>query len=133
MESQAKVLSTIQRHLSTWKPLGRIFSQSMTVSFGAQTPRWPLQGCSTTSTSQPNVSLLPLDEVAFLVRAVDPDQLEPRKTAAQWLQEVFAALVIQETGLMHQHMEDQTQGVDEHVPFTPFHFLATVIPASPPF
>ena len=74
----------------------------------------------------------PLDEVAFLVRAVDPDQLEPRKTAAQWLQEVFAALVILKTGLMHQHMEDQTQGVDEHVPFPPFHFLATVIPASPP-
>src|SRR6266849_1820121 len=58
----------------------------------------------------------PRDEAAFLVGAVDPDQLEPRKAAFEWLQEVFAALVIQDTSLMHQHVEDQTQGVNEHMP-----------------
>ncbi len=75
----------------------------------------------------------PLDEATFLVRAVYPDQLEPRKAAFKGLQEGFSALVIQETGLMHQHVEDQTQGVDEHMPLAPFHFLTAVVAASPPF
>jgi hypothetical protein len=75
----------------------------------------------------------PLDEAAFLVGAVDPDQLEPRKAAFEWLQEVFSALVIQDTSLMHQHVEDQTQGVDEHMALAPFDFFAPVIAASPPF
>src|SRR5215470_18981713 len=51
------VFSTIHLHFKTWKPLGRICSQSMTASFRAQTPRRPLQGCSTISTSQPSFSL----------------------------------------------------------------------------
>ncbi len=75
----------------------------------------------------------PLDETTFLVRAVYPDQLEPRKAAFEGLQEGFSALVLLDTGLMHQHVEDQTQGVDEQMPLAPFHFLPAVIPAIPPF
>jgi hypothetical protein len=75
----------------------------------------------------------PLHKATFLVRTVDPDQLEPRKAAFEQLQEVFAACVIQKTSLMYQDVEDQTQGVDEDMPLAPFDFLAAVIPASPPF
>src|SRR5260370_42169749 len=55
-ESQANVLSTIHRHLSTWNALGRIFSHSTSIPSFTQTPRKPLHGCSTICTSQPSVS-----------------------------------------------------------------------------
>ncbi len=105
----------------------------MTVSFGVQTPRWPVQGCSTASTSQPNVSLTHESVVTFLVRTVDPDQLESGKAASQRFQEEFAACRILDLGLLDQHLQDQARGIHEEMPLAPFHFLAAVIPASPPF
>jgi hypothetical protein len=69
----------------------------------------------------------------FLYATHGPDQLEPRKAALEWLQEVFAALMILNAGLMDEHVEDHPRSVDEQVPFAPFHFLAAVIAASPPF
>src|SRR5713101_2009104 len=75
----------------------------------------------------------PLDEAAFLVRTVGPDQLESRKAAVERLQEVFSAFVILNTGLMHEHVQDHPRGIDEQMPLAPFHFLPAVIPASPPF
>jgi hypothetical protein len=100
---------------------------------GAQTPRRPLQGCSTISTTQPSVSLTHSTKPPFLYATHGPDQLEPRKAALEWLQEVFAALMILNAGLMDEHVEDHPRSVDEQVPFAPFHFLAAVIAASPPF
>ncbi len=40
--------------------------------------------------------------------------------------------MILKTSLVHQDVEDQTQGINEDVPLPPFHFLSAVIPASPP-
>jgi hypothetical protein len=127
------VFSTIHRHFNTWKPLGRTFSQSMTTSFGVQTPRWPQKAMLYHLHLPPERLFDPRDEAAFLVRAIGPNQLEPWEAPFKWLQEGFSTLVILDTGLMHQHVEDQTQGVDEQMPLVPFHFLPTVIPASPPF
>jgi hypothetical protein len=41
--------------------------------------------------------------------------------------------MILDIGLMHQHVEDHARGIHEDMPLAPFHFLAAVIPASPPF
>jgi len=46
----------------------------------------------------------PLEETAFLVGAIGPDQLESRQAAFEWLQEVFATLVILDVGLMDEHV-----------------------------
>ncbi len=77
--------------------------------------------------------LHPLNEATFLVRTVDPDQLESGKAASQRFQEEFAACVILDIGLMHQHVQDHARGIDEDMPLAPFDFLPTVIPARPPF
>ena len=74
----------------------------------------------------------PLDETTFLVRAIGPNQLESRQAAFEWLQEVFAALVILDAGLMDEYVQDHPRSVDEQVPLAPFHPLAAVIAASPP-
>jgi hypothetical protein len=132
VESQANVRSTIQRHFKTWKPLGRICSQSMIASLGAHTYRRPLQGCSTISTSHPSVALFPRLKAAFLVRTVGPDELQSGEAALERLQEMLAALLILDVGLMHQHVQDQAQSVDEQMPLAPFHPLAAIIAAPPP-
>jgi len=77
--------------------------------------------------------LHPLHEVAFLVRAIDPDQPESGKAASQRFQEELAARMILDIGLVYQYVQDHTRGVHEDMPLTPFDFFAAVIPASPPF
>lgn len=69
----------------------------------------------------------------FLYATHNPDQLEARKAAFERLQEGFPTLMILKTSLVHQDVEDQTQGINEDVPLPPFHFLSAVIPARPPF
>ncbi len=98
------VFSTIQRHLRTWKPLGRIFSQSITASLGAQTPRRPLQGCSTISTSQPSVALTHSTKPPFLYATHGPNELEPREATLERPEQLFATVMILDIGLMHQHL-----------------------------
>ena len=75
----------------------------------------------------------PRDEAAFLVRAVGPDQLESREAALQWLQEMLAALVILDIGLVDQYVQDQPQRIDEQMPLVPFHFLPAVVATITPF
>jgi hypothetical protein len=41
--------------------------------------------------------------------------------------------MILDIGLMYQHLQDHACGIHEDMPLAPFHFLAAVIPASPPF
>ena len=133
MESQAKVLSTIQRHFNTWKPKGANLLRIDDC----------VLGCPNATLASPGVLhrlhlpakrlFDPLHEAAFLVRTVDPDQLEPGKAASQWSQQEFAAGMILDIGLMHQHVQDHAGSIDEDMPLAPFHFLAAVIAASPPF
>jgi hypothetical protein len=133
VESQAKGRSTIQRHVSTWKPLGRILSPSRTVSLGAHTPHWLLQGVFHHLHPPPEDLCGPFEEATFLRRAVGPYQREPRNAATQWLQKVCATLLILTTSFLHSHAQDHLQGLDEDVPRAPVDVLSAVISASPPF
>jgi hypothetical protein len=99
---------------------------------GAQTPRRPLQGCSTISTFQPSTSLTHEGVATLLVRTIGPDQLEPRKASLEWPEQFFAAVMILNVGLVHQHAHDQPGGIDEQVPDASFHALAAVVAAPPP-
>ncbi len=75
----------------------------------------------------------PLDEAALLVRTIGPDQLEPRKAALERPEELFAAVMILNVGLVHQHTHDQPGGIDKQMPLATFHALAAVVAAPPPF
>jgi len=66
-------------------------------SLGAQTPRNPLHGCSTISTSQPSVSLSLRDETALAVRIISPDVLKPGKAPLEGFQAESLFSVSRET------------------------------------
>ena len=75
----------------------------------------------------------PLDEAALLVRAIGPDQLEPREAPLERPEELFAPVMILDVGFMHEQMQDHPSGIDEQVPLAPFHAFAPVKAARPPF
>jgi len=133
VESQAKVRSTIQRHFNTWKPLGRIFSQSRMASLrhpdaSQAAPRvlddlyLPAEGF-----------LDPLNKATLVVRTVRPDQLESRKAALERFQEVFATRMILDVGLVDEDVQDQPICIDEQMPLATFDFFAPIVAAKPPF
>jgi hypothetical protein len=81
----------------------------------------------------PERFLDPLDEATLVVRAVSPDVFESWKAPSERSQEMFSSLLILDIGLMDQHLQDQTHGINEQMSLAPFDFLAAVITANPPF
>jgi len=75
----------------------------------------------------------PLDEAALLVRTVRPDEPETGQAAFQRPQQVFAAVMILNVGFVYQHAHDQPGRIDEQMPLAPFHALAAIVAARPPF
>jgi hypothetical protein len=58
----------------------------------------------------------PLDEATLLVRTIRPDETQTGKAALQRGEQGFAALMILDVGLVHQHAHDQPEGIDEQMP-----------------
>lgn len=75
----------------------------------------------------------PLDEAAFLVGAIRPDELESRQAVCEGFQQQFAALMILDIGLMHQHLQEQPIGVDKQVALASFDLFPIIVAARPPF
>ena len=75
----------------------------------------------------------PLDEAALLVRTIGPNELEPREATLERPEQLFATVMILDIGLMHQHAHDQPGGIHEQMPLAPFHALAAIVAAPPPF
>jgi hypothetical protein len=105
----------------------------MTASLGAQTPRKPLQGCSTISTSHPSVALTHSPKPSFLYSVICPDQLETRKGPWKRRKEALAAAVVLDVGFMDEHVQDQPIRIDEEVALAAFDLFAPIVAASPPF
>lgn len=75
----------------------------------------------------------PFDEATLAVGTISPDEFESWKASLKRLQEQFSPFLILNIGLMDQHLQDQTHRIYKYMSFAPFHFLAAVIPTSPPF
>jgi hypothetical protein len=75
----------------------------------------------------------PLHKATLVVRTVRPDQLEARKAALKRLQEVFAARMILDVGLVDKDVQNQPIGVDEQMPLATFDLFAPIVAAKPPF
>ncbi len=75
----------------------------------------------------------PLDEVTFLVRAISPDQLEPREAALERSKQPFATVVILDAGFVHQQGQDQAVRIDEQMPLAALHLFSAIIASKPPF
>jgi hypothetical protein len=69
----------------------------------------------------------------FLYATHGPDQLEPRKATLERPEELFATVMILDVGFMDQHACDQPRGIHEQMPLAPFHALAAIVAAPPPF
>ena len=84
--------------------------------------------------SLPAKSLLhPSSKIPFLVSTVHPDELETGKALSEWQEQVFAPVMVLNTGLMDELVEDQPIRVDQQVPLAAFDLFASVIAAPPPF
>ena len=82
----------------------------------------------------PAESLLhPSYKIPFLVSAVHPDELETGKALSEWQEQVFAPVMVLNTGLMDELVEDQPIRVDQQVPLAAFDLFAPVVAAPPPF
>jgi hypothetical protein len=75
----------------------------------------------------------PLAEAAFLVSTLGPDQLQTGETASKRLQQEFATVVILDVGLMHQHLQQESIGIDKDMALAPSHACAAIVAAPPPF
>ncbi len=75
----------------------------------------------------------PLAEAAFLVPTISPDELHPQEAAPKRCQQQFATMVILDVGLMHQHVQQESIGIDKQMALAPFHAFAAIVAAPPPF
>src|SRR2546430_5786441 len=82
----------------------------------------------------PAESLLhPSHKIPLLVGAIHPDELETRKAVFQRQEQIFAAVMVLKTGLVHELVHDQPIRVDQEVPLAAFDLFAPVVAAPPPF
>ena len=75
----------------------------------------------------------PLDEAALLVGTIRPDETQTGEAARKHFQQGFAAVMILDISLMDEQAHDQPGGIDEQMPLAPFHALAAIVAAPPPF
>lgn len=75
----------------------------------------------------------PLNKTPFVVSTIGPDEFQSWEAALKRFQEEFATLIILYVGLMHQHLQDEAVGVNEHMPLAPFHSLPAIVAPRPPF
>jgi hypothetical protein len=73
-----------------------------------------------------------LPDVTVRGRTVDPDPCASGNAASQRFQQEYAACMILESGLLHQHLQDPAHGLHKEMLRAPFHVRAAVRPASPP-
>lgn len=74
----------------------------------------------------------PVDQTAG-VTAVGPDQLESAELPLQTIDHDRCSVAILDARGMHDHRQDQSQGIDDQMAFAPFDLLPRVVPAFPPF
>jgi len=74
----------------------------------------------------------PLDQLAG-VPAVGPDPLEPPELADQSGQRPLRPVAVLDVGRMHDHNQQQAQGVYDDVTLAPVDLLARVVAPRPPF
>jgi hypothetical protein len=67
------------------------------------------------------------------VASVDPDALQPTQPSAQLRQYQPPSDTILDVSSVHHHDQNQPEGINEHVSFTPRNLLSSVITAVPPF
>lgn len=75
----------------------------------------------------------PLGEASLVIAAIRPDQLKTRETPLQRFEQEFSAVIVLNTGFMHQDVEDQSGGIDKQMPLATLDLFAAVIAAKPPF
>jgi len=75
----------------------------------------------------------PLDKAAFAVSALGPDQLEPGKACSERREQIFATIVILQTSLMHQQVDNQAVGIHQDMALAAFNRSAAIVAAPPPF
>lgn len=75
----------------------------------------------------------PLDQAAFLVCALHPDEFETGETALEGSTQEFAALLVLDISFMDEDVHEQAVGINQDVPLAAFPFVASVVTASPPF
>src|SRR5207249_9062221 len=69
----------------------------------------------------------------FVVSAISPDQFEPRETPLERSEQVFAPVMVLNTGLMYQLVQDQAVGIYQDMALAAFDLLAAIVAAPPPF
>ena len=74
----------------------------------------------------------PIHECPGIV-SIHPYSLQPPKSIAQFLQNEPPSIAIPDVGGMHHHNQNQAEGINEQMPFTPGNLLSSIITAVPPF
>ena len=74
----------------------------------------------------------PVDQVSG-VPSVGPDPLEPGELTHQFGRHELGPIAILDVGRMHDHGQQQAQGIYDDVTLAPVDFLARVVAPRPPF
>ena len=74
----------------------------------------------------------PRDELAC-VSPIGPDQFQSRKAGDECPEHLFGPITVLDPRRMHDHDEEQPEGIDHDVALAPADALTAVIAADPPF
>src|SRR2546423_12992489 len=77
--------------------------------------------------------LPPSHKIPLLVGAIHTEELETRKAVSKRQEQIFAAVMVLNIGLVHELVHDQPIRVDQEMPLAAFDLFAPVVAAPPPF
>jgi len=76
--------------------------------------------------------LHPIDQLST-VAAIRPNELQSRKLPLCFFQDLLGTVTVLNVGRVNDHTQQQTDCIDQNMPFPPLYLFARIITASPPF
>ena len=81
----------------------------------------------------PAVRLLhPVNQLST-VAAIRPNELQSRKLALCFFQDLLGTIAVLNIGRVNDHTQQQTDRIDQNMPFPSLYLFARIVTASPPF
>ena len=76
--------------------------------------------------------LHPIDQLSA-VTAIRPNELQSRKLVPCFFQDLLSTVSVLNVGRVNDHTQQQTDRIDQNMPFSAFYLFARIVTTRPPF